>query len=183
LALLETAFEEEDDPFDVPSDVLARHVLMQRGLGPHKGLTRIETGLNVDVIGLGASASSYYPAVGEAMGTAMILPEHAGVANAIGAVVGQVTMRHASTITSPSEGKFRVHLAEGPQDFGDQEEALSALEKVLTDRATEDAKHAGAVDIQINITRDVRTAGVEAREVFVEAEVTVEASGRPRVAG
>jgi N-methylhydantoinase A/oxoprolinase/acetone carboxylase beta subunit len=183
LALLETAFEEETEGFGQPSDVLARHVLMQRGLRPHKGLTRIETGLNVDVIGLGASAPSYYPAVGAALGTKMILPEHAGVANAIGAVVGQVTMRQSGTITSPSEGKFRVHLPEGPQDFGDQESALAVLETVLTTQATEDAKGAGAVDIQVNIHRDIRTAGVEAREVFVEAVVTVEASGRPRVAG
>lgn len=183
LALLETAFEEESDSFGAPSDVLARHVLMQRGLGGHRGLTRIETGLNVDVIGLGASARSYYPAVGEALGTRMILPEHAGVANAIGAVVGQVTMRRAGTITSPSEGKFRVHLADGPQDFGDQAEAITALEEVLCAQAKAQAKAAGAVDIQVNVTREVQTAGVEAREVFVEAVVTVEASGRPRVAG
>ena len=113
----------------------------------------------------------------------MTLPEHAGVANAIGAVVGQVTMRASGTITSPSEGKFRVHLADGPQDFGDQAGAMALLEDTLSTQATEQAKAAGAVDIQINVSREVQTAGVEAREVFVEAVVTVEASGRPRVAG
>ena len=182
LALLETAFEEESDSFGLPPDVLARHVLMQRGLGKHAGLTRIDAGLNVDVIGLGASAPSYYPAVGKALGTRMILPEHAGVANAIGAVVGQITMRHSGTVTSPSEGKFRVHLTDGPQDFGDQDSALALLEHVLTDHAMQDAKLAGAADIQMNVIRDIRTAGIEAREVFIEAAVTVEASGRPRVA-
>jgi hypothetical protein len=45
-----------------------------------------------------------------------------------------------------------------------------------------DAQAAGAADIQISVNRDIRTAGVEAREVFIEAVVTVEASGRPRVA-
>ena len=37
----------------------------------------------------------------------MVLSEHAGVANAIGAVVGRVTFRKSATITSPSEGLYR----------------------------------------------------------------------------
>jgi len=182
LALLETAFAEEIPEFDVAPDVLARHVLMQRGMSGHQGLVRLNTGLAVDVVGLGASAPSYYPAVGRRLGTRMILPEHAGVANAIGAVVGRVTMRQSGTVTSPSEGKYRVHLADGPSDFGDQDSALALLETVLRDAAQAQAVEAGAQDIQLTVTRDIRTAGVEAREVFVEATVTVEAAGRPRVA-
>jgi N-methylhydantoinase A/oxoprolinase/acetone carboxylase beta subunit len=183
LALLETAFSEEETGFGLEPSVLARHVLMQRGLGGHQGLVRLDTGLSVPVIGLGASASTYYPAVGKRLGCEMILPEHAGVANAIGAVVGRVTMREAGTVTSPSEGKYRVHLIDGPEDFGDEKSALSRLEVVLRARALAAAETAGAVDIQIDVVRDIRTAGMEAREVFVEAEITVEASGRPRVAG
>jgi hypothetical protein len=182
LALLETAFAEEETGFGLEPEVLARHVLMQRGLGGHRGLVRLETGLAVPVIGLGASAATYYPAVGRMLGCEMILPEHAGVANAIGAVVGRVTMREAGTVTSPSEGKYRVHLLEGPQDFGDAEAALKMLEESLRGRALAAAEAAGAVDIQITTARDVRRAGIEGREVFVEAEVVVEASGRPRVA-
>lgn len=182
LALLETAFAEEDLDFEVGEDVLARHILMQVGLRDHKGLVRINTGLNVPVVGLGASAASYYPAVGALMGTQMILPEHAGVANAIGAVVGRVTMRRSGTITSPSEGQFRVHLDTGPQDFGDAETALNTLEDILRAAAMADAKAAGADDIQIRVERDIRTAEAETRDVFVEATLTVEAAGRPRVA-
>jgi hypothetical protein len=85
-------------------------------------------------------------------------------------------------VTSPSEGKYRVHLVEGPRDFGDQADALAHLETVLREAALADAQAAGAEDIQLSVKRDVRTAGVEAREVFVEATVTVEAAGRPRVA-
>ncbi|KIN62648.1 Hydantoinase/oxoprolinase [Sulfitobacter noctilucicola] len=182
LALLETAFAEEEVPLDAEPETLARHVLMQRGMSGRQGLVKLETGLNVPVVGLGASAPCYYPAVGERLGCEMILPEHAGVANAIGAVVGRVTMRHSGTVTSPSEGKFRVHLVEGPQDFGDRESALRLLESVLREQATSQAVAAGAEDVHVTVQRDIRTAGVEAREVFIEAEITVEASGRPRVA-
>ncbi|MGC1502636.1 MAG: hydantoinase/oxoprolinase family protein [Sulfitobacter sp.] len=182
LALLETAFSEEDVPFDADPAVLARHMLMQRGMTGHRGLIKLETGLNVAVVGLGASAASYYPAVGKMLGCEMILPEYAGVANAIGAVVGRVTMRQSGTVTSPSEGKYRVHLLEGPQDFADQDKAMELLETVLRKEAVAQARIAGAEDIQVSVNRDIRTAGVESREVFIEATIMVEAAGRPRVA-
>lgn len=155
---------------------------MQRGLGRYAGVVRIDTGLNVPVIGLGASAASYYPAVGALMGCKMILPEHAGVANAIGAVVGRVTMRRSGTVTSPSEGRFRVHLDSGPEDFLSSDAALTRLETALQSAAVSEAQAAGAGDIQVRVERDIRTAEAEARQVFVEATLTVEASGRPRVA-
>jgi N-methylhydantoinase A/oxoprolinase/acetone carboxylase beta subunit len=183
LALLETAFAEEEDGFDLPPAQLARHVLMQRGLtGGHRGLVRIETGLASALIGLGASAASYYPAVADRLGCAMKLPKHGGVANAIGAVVGRVTIRRSGTVTAPSEGKFRVHLEAGPEDFLSENEALMHLETHLSDVARADAIAAGAEGVRVRVARDVRRAMAEAREVFIEATITVEASGRPRVA-
>ena len=182
LALLECAFAEEAESFGLSEQELARHVLMQRGLGGHRGLVRLETGLAVDVVGLGASAASYYPAVGEKMGCRMILPEHGGVANAIGAVVGRVTMRRAGTVSSPAEGRFRVHLETGPEDFPDWSQALERLETVLRQEAVADAEASGAEDIHVDVTRDIRKAEIEGQDIFIEASVTVSASGRPRIA-
>lgn len=182
LTLLETAIAEEAEGFDLPAEQLARHVLLQKGLSGHRGLLALDASVNVDVVGLGASAPSYYPAVGERLRARMILPEHAGVANAIGAVVGRVSMRRTGTVTAPAEGKFRVHLESGPQDFMERDAALAALEHALSEEARGAAEAAGADDIQVHVARDVKTAQLEAREVFVEATLTVEASGRPRVA-
>ncbi|SLN71207.1 Acetophenone carboxylase gamma subunit [Roseovarius gaetbuli] len=182
LALLETAFSEEDVDFGLPSVQLAAHVLMQKGLDQHAGLLRLNTGLAVPVIGLGASAASYYPAVGERVHTHMILPEHGGVANAIGAVVGRVTIRRSGTVTSPAEGKYRVHLETGPEDYAAPEVAMQALQSALEVEARAEAEAAGAADIHVTVSRDVKQAQAEARQVFLEAEITVEASGRPRIA-
>lgn len=180
LALLETAFA-EDNEFDAPPSDLAQHILMQKGLGNHSGLVAIKTGLNIPVIGLGASAPIYYPAVGTLMGCDMILPQHAGVANAIGAVVGRVTIREQGSVTSPSEGRYRVHLDDGPLDFSSETEALDHLEGVLTSKAVTKAEFAGGADIQVQSHRDIRKATAEAREVFVEGTITIEVSGRPRI--
>ncbi len=183
LALLESAFAEEEESFGLPAAELARHVLMQRGLGGHHGLVRLETGLNLPVIGLGASAATYYPAVGARLGCAVELPPHAGVANAIGAVVGRVNIRRRGTVTSPVEGCYRVHLAGGPQDHGDAEAALAALQTFLEAEARAGALAAGAGEIHVTATREVTMAQAEAREVFLEATIIVEASGRPRITG
>lgn len=182
LTLLESVFCEEQASFGGNPKDLARHILLQRGLAGHRGVLALDARVNVDVIGLGASAPSYYPAVGDRLRCRMILPEHAGVANAIGAVVGRISQRRSGTVTSPSEGKFRVHFDTGPRDFTASAEALEALEKSLRADAVAAAEAAGAGDIHVHVSRDIRTAEVEARSIFVEALLTVQASGRPRVA-
>ena len=177
IALLQAALAEER-----LDENLASHVLMQIGLGNHSGILRINTGLNIPVVGLGASAQNYYPAVGKCMGCEMILPLDGGVANAIGAIVGRIIMRRSGTITTPSEGRYRVHLESGPEDFIDKVVAFQRLEDGLRVAAKKAALVAGANDIEVAIDRDIKTAQVEAREIFVEATITVEASGRPRIA-
>jgi len=183
LTLLETAFVEEQEDFGLPPEALARHVLMQKGLNGHRGLLRLDAGLNLPVVGLGASAPAYYRAVGKRLSCRMILPDHAGVANAIGAVVGRVTIRRSGTVTSPAEGRFRVHLETGPEDFTEADPAMARLEAALEAEARSEARAAGAEDIHLSATREIKRAQAEAREVFLEATVTVEASGRPRIAG
>ena len=179
--LLEAAFD-EDGGFDEQAETLARHPLTTAGLNRHRGVVEVTLRLGVPVIGLGASAPSYYGAVGERLGCEMILPEHAGVANAIGAVVGQVSQRAQGLVSSPGEGRFTAHLPEGLQTFNTRDLALDTLEAALVAEATARAQAAGAADLRVTTTRDIREAQVEGNPMFIEATVTVTASGRPRVA-
>jgi N-methylhydantoinase A/oxoprolinase/acetone carboxylase beta subunit len=179
--LLEAAFD-EDGGFDEQAEALARHPLTTAGLSRHRGVVEVTLRLGVPVIGLGASAPSYYGAVGERLGCEMILPEHAGVANAIGAVVGQVSQRAQGLVSSPGEGRFTAHLPDGLQTFNTRDLALDTLEAALIAEATARAQAAGAADLRVTTTRDIREALVEGNPMFIEATVTVTASGRPRVA-
>ncbi|NRB36044.1 MAG: hydantoinase/oxoprolinase family protein, partial [Rhodobacteraceae bacterium] len=155
--------------------------LLRAGLKGREGLLSLQTRLAVDVIGLGASAKTHYPPVGRALRCRMILPHHADVANAIGAVVGQIEYRARGTVTSPSEGKYRAHMPNGPEDFAEAEAAMAHLESYLTESARSEVLAAGAEDITLKTERAMRKAEIEAREVFVEAELVVTASGRPRI--
>ncbi len=180
-ALLETAFAEDPVFGDLPAADLARHFLTTRGLAHHRGLVALDAGLNLPVVGLGASAQSYYPALGKMLNCKMILPEHAGVANAIGAVVGQISMRESATVVAVSDGCFRVVLPTGPQDFDTPDKAIAALEAALTEKARKAAEKAGAQGVRLSCEKQIRRAEIEGRDVFVETELTVTASGRPRI--
>ena len=161
--LLEAAFD-EDGGFDEQAEGLARHPLTTAGLNRHRGVVEVTLRLGVR------------------LGCEMILPEHAGVANAIGAVVGQVSQRAQGLVSSPGEGRFTAHLPDGLQTFTSRDAALEALETALVAEATARAQAAGAADLRVTATRDIREAQVEGNPMFIEATVTVTASGRPRVA-
>ncbi|KAG1713737.1 hypothetical protein GQR58_002204 [Nymphon striatum] len=179
-ALLETAFGEEGwaDPA-----VLARHVLMTEGRKNYRNIVRVNAGLALPIIGLGASAQNYYGAVGAALGSETILPADGDVANAIGAVVGQIAIHAEGTVTAAGEGGFRVHLPEGPSQFSTQKAALDALRFLLTSQATEKANEAGVEDVRISESLDLREAQIEAQTMFIEATLRVTARGRPRITG
>ena len=177
--LLETAFAE--DGLEHP-EKLARHVLAVLGMQRHNGAARVSVGLALPLIGLGASAPIYYGDVAKKLGCQAILPEHAGVANAIGAVVGQVRQKVRVALTCPAEGRYRVHLATGPQDFADLAAALGVAEAAASQAARAGAVLAGAGDMQVALTRSLNRVLVEGREVLVDAEVEALAFGRPAIA-
>jgi N-methylhydantoinase A/oxoprolinase/acetone carboxylase beta subunit len=177
-ALLETGLSEEG--WDNPAQ-LARHPLMAAGLQNHANIMHMNAGLAMPVIGLGASARTYYRAVGTVLGCSTMLPDDAGVANAIGAVVGQVTIHAEGTVTSGGAGAFRVHLTDGPAQFFDKDTALRALRAALTEQATKQATASGVEEVRITESLNLREAQIEAQTMFIEATLRVTARGRPRI--
>lgn len=177
--LLQAAFDEDDWQ---GAEALAGHPLTMAGLGQHRGIVEVDLKLGVPVIGLGASAAAYYGAVGARLNTRMVLPEHAGVANAIGAVVGQVAMHASGAVTSPGAGAFAVHLPDGVQKFITVEEAMNTLEVALRREAGDAATAAGVEEIRFTVDRDIKEVDIEGHPMFIEATVKVTAQGRPRIA-
>ena len=179
--LLQAGFAEDHRDWADPVG-LAQHPLAMAGLDRHRDVVNVQMSLGVPVIGLGASAATYYAAVGDRLGTRMIVPAHAGVANAIGAVVGQVRMAAIGTVSGTGEGVFAAHLPDGPQQFSDRDAALTAMEGALRVQAEAKVRAAGVEEIRYTVSRDVAEIDVEGRAMFLEATIRVEASGRPRIA-
>ncbi len=180
--LLEAAFAE--DPFFSNQSCagLSRHPLVVAGLNSHQGIVNLKAALGVPVVGLGASAPSYYVDVGERLGCKMILPTHSSVANAIGAVVGQISQRVTGLISSPSEGLFIAHMPKGLENFSCYDDAFTAMTDSLQLEALTRAQLAGAHSPILKFDQEIKEAEIEGRSMFIEATLTVTASGRPRVA-
>lgn len=180
--LLEAAFAEDGRTWPQPPEDLAAHPLMQAGLERAGGLVRIEARLGAPVIGLGASAGCYYGAVAQRLDTRLVVPDLAGVANAVGAVVGQVAMHAEGSVTAPGPGLFIAHLLDGAQRFSEPEQAVGTLRAHLSAEALERARRAGVAEPAIHETREDVIAEVEGQPMFIETRLRITASGRPRIA-
>jgi len=132
------------------------------------------------LVGVGAPAASYYPAVARGLGVALQLPPHAEVANAVGAVLGQVSQRVHITLTQPARGVFKVFTAQGPVDFGDLASAVAHAQQLAGEEAHARAKAAGAAQAEVLYSQRHNSVNNDIDgNVFFEAVVTATASGAP----
>ncbi len=179
--VLQTAFEIEGrNGAELLQHELVQNVLDQR-LNKTANSNMISLDMNLDrpLIGLGASAYQYHPKAAELLNTKAIVPEHADVANAIGAVVGQISVRFEVTISQPAEGRFQVTGIEIP--FADEILAFEGAEKFARERVTELVQEAGAKEFEITISKDEKRATLESRDMLVEATIIAVATGRPPI--
>lgn len=176
--ILETALSE--DGFDGAATI--PHGLIQRALDGHSGIAGLAIALDRPVIGLGASAPLHYATLGRFVGNDCIVPPDTDVANALGAVVGQVRISVEVQLSQPNPGLFRVASAEGIADFDNEAAALADAVHLASREAAAKANEAGADEVEIAVSQDIRAATVEGERVFVEAFITATASGRPRIA-
>lgn len=176
--ILETAFAE--DGLDGAATVA--HALVRRAMDARGGIARVAVALDRPVVGLGASAALHYAGLPRLVGNACVLPADADVANALGAVVGQVRVTAEARVSQPKEGLFRMNAGETMRDFLSEEAAMAAAEAAIATLAGERAREAGAQDAQVTIEREIKAATVEGSRSFIEALLTATASGRPRVA-
>lgn len=142
--------------------------------------TRVDIGVAVPVVGLGAPARTYYPLVAELVGSRCTVPQHADVANAIGAVVGRVQITRNVLVSAPRRGVFRVHT-DDPTTLYDLDEAKDLAATAASGAAMADAERAGARDIETEGRWTERSATIEDKPYFVEGTYSATASGRPKL--
>ncbi len=157
---------------------LAAAALDRRGAGG-AGFAALGLGLSAPLVALGAPAASYYPAVGRLLGAEVVVPEHAEVAGAVGAVAGRVSARAEALVLPAEAGGFAL-LFEGPPSLhADLAAARAAAEAAVTAAAMARAAEAGAEAPEARLRWEEKHAEVEGRPVLVEARLTAMASGRP----
>jgi N-methylhydantoinase A/oxoprolinase/acetone carboxylase beta subunit len=159
-------------------------VLLERALnGPRDGDLGCELRLRRPLVAIGAPVGAYLPRVAERLHTELIIPPHAEVASAVGAVAGGVIQRLRVLISSLDGGeRFRLHLPDGVHDFVDLEQAVGYAQQVMSARAEALARQAGAGQVEVRMARADRGAKIAAgwgQEVYLGTELSFTAVGRP----
>jgi N-methylhydantoinase A/oxoprolinase/acetone carboxylase beta subunit len=142
--------------------------------------------LQQPVVAVGAPVAAYLPRTAEQLRTELVIPPHAEVANAVGAVAGGVVQRMRALIRPMEAGlAYRVHLADGFHDVASVEKGVALARDVIPDRLAERARQAGAEQVEVHMERVDRIAPVDiewGQDVFVETELVFTAVGRPSLA-
>jgi N-methylhydantoinase A/oxoprolinase/acetone carboxylase beta subunit len=135
------------------------------------------------MVAIGAPVEAYMPRVAERLHTRLIIPPHAEVANAVGAVAGGVVQRYRVLISPIEEGEaLRVHLPQGVRDFSSLDEAVAHAEEEMDGWIRSQARRAGAVQVEVQMERQDREALVSSGwgdQIYLGTELTFTAVGRP----
>jgi N-methylhydantoinase A/oxoprolinase/acetone carboxylase beta subunit len=155
--------------------------VVQAALDGRAQFSRLTVGLGLPLVALGAGAATYYPKVAELLQSAVIIPEHAEVANAVGAVVGRVRLSRQVTVSSLRLGQFAVQLGgEDPFVTESLDDARGAASQYLADELDADLASAGAPDAEVTWTWVENTIDLGGTIMFIEGVLTATGSGRPQ---
>lgn len=135
------------------------------------------------LVAIGAPVEAYMPRVASTLHTELLIPPHADVANAVGAVVGGVVQR-LRIVINPLEGgeRVRLHLPDGVRDADDVEAAVNLAREQMLPYAEDLARKAGAEQVEVQMARADRRARVGAgwgEEIYLGTELFFTAVGRP----
>lgn len=138
--------------------------------------------LATPLVAIGAPAGAYYPEVAQRLGARLLVPEHAAVCNAVGAVAGVVSETCEVLVNQPALNLFRVHDPAGNRDYADANTAIEDARRVSRDLALAAARRAGASDPHVETVVSERRApaGRDSEvDYLAEAMVRSRATGRP----
>jgi N-methylhydantoinase A/oxoprolinase/acetone carboxylase beta subunit len=142
----------------------------------------LETSLRLcrPIIGIGAPAGIFLPDVARILHTELILPEHHGVANAVGAIAGSV-MVEEELLVYPRLSRdglevlgYYVQAYDERREFEDLDDALSNAQTLSRERAVGAAIRSGASSPQV--TMEELTDGLDTYRIRAKAV------GNPRLA-
>jgi hypothetical protein len=184
--LVSKALADAGDSADWEREPVATALLARALDGAPAGDLACRLALRQPVIAIGAPVTAYLPPAAERLQTGLVIPPHAEVANAVGAVAGGVVQQLQASIYPSAGGDcYRLHLPGGKYDFPSLDEAVAYARAILMPGAEAQARRAGADQVEVHWAREDVTAPVSEEygmDVFIETRLTATATGRPGVA-
>lgn len=163
-----------------PLGVLIERLVQGR---PFSGLLDVQLRLPHPLVAVGAPARAFYADVARRLGASLLIPEHAAVCNAVGAVAGVVSETREVLVNQPEYNVFRVHDPAGLRDFNSAREAIELATRISRELALSAARRAGAREPHLETMVIERRAHAQgSADYLAEATVRSRATGRPSTA-
>jgi N-methylhydantoinase A/oxoprolinase/acetone carboxylase beta subunit len=159
----------------------AHSVPVERALARKPGVVRFALSLDRPLVGLGASAHVYYPDIADMLNARSVIPSDAGVANAIGAVAGEISQTVLVTVTSPEEGIYIVSGGGETERMVGEVETFDLARARAKGAAIQMAILSGADEPVVRLVEEIDAPEIEGSRKLVEARFTATASGRPKI--
>ena len=138
--------------------------------------------LQLVLIAVGAPVHAYLPSVAEKLSCRLVIPPHAEVANAYGAVTGKVVETTSIVIRPATPDGYMVISFEQRQRILHLNDAVQLARQQTEAAARKIVAARGGVDIEVEIYQDEVRAPLEAGwgdSVLIELRVMATASGSP----
>jgi N-methylhydantoinase A/oxoprolinase/acetone carboxylase beta subunit len=134
------------------------------------------------IVAIGAPVEPFFPAVGAHLGAEVVIPEHADVANAIGAITSEVVVRERAVVRPGEIVNYVVHSRAGRDEYEDLLSAVESAKEHTAILALERALRAGTTSRDVkHLVRERRAFTAEGDEMLVEVVVEATVSGRPEL--
>lgn len=141
---------------------------------------RVGFRLERPVIGIGAPIGYFLPRAAKLLETEAILPQHADVANAIGAITSRIVVRRRVKIHPAERGGFSLEGLPGATHFPTLTKAEAFAREALRDLVLRLAREAGTGETRVLIDsedRNVQLSGGD--KIFLERILTASLTGHP----
>jgi len=183
LEVLRTAVDGHGDPRDLDVSSSSRF-LLDTVFEPQSDGDLVTTlTYRRPIIAIGAPVWAFFPQVGRHLNGQVVIPEHAEVANAIGAVAADVVVREKAIVRPGETANYVVHWRDGRLEFESLQQAIEVAKRQTGKATRQRALDAGTDAQEVRHHISERTA-LSADGDPVMIEVTVEATviGRPLLA-
>lgn len=119
------------------------------------------------LVGVGAPTHIFLPEVAAALGTTCVVPDHAAVANAVGAAVADVAAEVKVSVspvyTAFGVDGYIVHSPGGAFIYGTLDESIAAADKAAREAAAAEARRRGAAG-ELDVSSDVKNSSGRDRD-------------------
>ena len=140
----------------------------------------IRAELKRPVIGLGAAAEYFLKDPALHLSAELLIPEHADVANAIGAITSMVQVTRRGSILPSPEGTYLLGGVPGNLKFAEFDEAHESLVAILREEVRALAHSAGTDEHAVQFDIDDRmSTTADGAEIFLERSVVAAITGLP----